>query len=142
MSRGDAVPPKPDPNSTPAATPTQLGICGSWIGRKYNNYAPNTCTIRNCITDYNGIGTFAPSGSQSGNGSYIGFIMADGPAYGNGKWMVVKADGTAYFSINNGTSWVADNNVCPSTYNVTGFTYGNGRFVASCKPNGTCDHFS
>ena len=58
-------------------------------------------------------------------------------AYGNGKWMVVKADGTAYQSLNNGTSWVADNNVCPSTYNVTGFTYGNGRFVAMCKPNGT-----
>ncbi|MAV94529.1 MAG: hypothetical protein CMA31_02440 [Euryarchaeota archaeon] len=58
-------------------------------------------------------------------------------AYGNGKWMTVKADGTAYQSINNGTSWIADNNVCPSTYNVTGFTYGNGRFIASCKPNGT-----
>ena len=58
-------------------------------------------------------------------------------AYGNGKWYVVKADGTAYFSINNGSTWAADNNVCPSTYNVTGFTYGNGRFVAACKPNGT-----
>ena len=58
-------------------------------------------------------------------------------AYGNGKWYVVKPDGTAYQSINNGASWVADNNVCPSTYNVTGFTYGNGRFIASCKPNGT-----
>jgi len=51
--------------------------------------------------------------------------------------MAVKPDGTAYFSLNNGTSWVADNNVCPSTYTVTGFSWGNNRFVAACKPNGT-----
>ena len=58
-------------------------------------------------------------------------------AYGNGKWMAVKANGVAYMSKDNGGSWVADNNVCPSTYDVTGFTWGNNRFVAACKPNGT-----
>jgi len=58
-------------------------------------------------------------------------------AYGNGKWMVVKPDGTAYESINNGVSWTAAVNVCPTTYDVTGFTWGNNRFVAACKPNGS-----
>ena len=77
-------------------------------------------------------GTTWTASAISGGG--IGFKWI---AYGNGKWMVVKPDGTAYYSLNNGTSWVADNNVCPSTYDVTGFTWGNNRFVAACKPNGT-----
>ena len=57
--------------------------------------------------------------------------------YGNGKWMAVKADGTAYESIDNGTTWTSTTRVCPTTYNVTDFAYGNGLFVAAVKPNGT-----
>ena len=58
-------------------------------------------------------------------------------AYGNGKWMIVKEDGTAIESINDGQSWTTATRVCPATYNVTGFAFGNGRFVAACQPNGT-----
>ena len=58
-------------------------------------------------------------------------------AYGNGKWMIVKEDGSAIESINDGQSWQTATNVAPGTYNVTGFAFGNGRFVASVQPNGT-----
>ena len=51
-------------------------------------------------------------------------------AYGNGKWMIVKEDGSAIESINDGQTWQTANNVAPGTYNVTGFAFGNGRFVA------------
>ena len=67
-------------------------------------------------------------------GGAVGFKWI---AYGNGKWMIVRADGSCMQSIDDGSTWVAGNNVCPSTYDVTGFTYGNNRFVATCKPNGT-----
>ena len=58
-------------------------------------------------------------------------------AYGNGKWMIVKEDGTAIESVNNGASWTTATRVCPITYNVTGFAFGNGRFVTAAQPNGT-----
>ena len=57
--------------------------------------------------------------------------------YGNGKWMAVKADGTAFESTDNGTTWSSTTRVAPTTYNVTDFAYGNGIFVAAVKPNGT-----
>ena len=57
--------------------------------------------------------------------------------YGNGKWMAVKADGSTYESIDNGANWQSTTRVCPTTYNVTDFAYGNGVFVAAVQPNGT-----
>ena len=57
--------------------------------------------------------------------------------YGNGKWIAVKADGTAFESTDNGQNWQSTTRVCPTTFNVTDFTYGNGRFIAAVKPNGT-----
>ena len=57
--------------------------------------------------------------------------------YGNGKWIAVKADGTAFESTDNGQNWQSTTRVCPTTFNVTDFTFGNGRFIAAVKPNGT-----
>ena len=58
--------------------------------------------------------------------------------YGNGKWIAVKEDGTAYESTDNGTTWTSNNkSLSQQHYNVTDFAYGNGRFVAAVKPNGT-----
>jgi hypothetical protein len=57
--------------------------------------------------------------------------------YGNGKWIAVKADGSTYESIDNGLNWQSTTRVCPTTYNVTDFAYGNGVFVAAVQPNGT-----
>ena len=91
--------------------------------------ADDSSTIQKSTTD----GTTWTS-IVTGADSTVGFKWL---AYGNGKWMIVRADGSCLQSIDNGETWVAGNNVCPSTYDVTGFTWGNNRFVATCKPNGT-----
>lgn len=58
-------------------------------------------------------------------------------AYGNGKWIIVSGSGAAWESTNDGQSWSSTTAVCPNTYNVTDFCFGNGRFVAACQPNGS-----
>ena len=89
--------------------------------------ADDSATVQKTTTDgttWTGIAT----------GGAVGFKWI---AYGNGKWMIVRANGTCMQSVDNGATWVAGNNVCPSTYDVTGFTWGNNKFVAACMPNGT-----
>jgi len=78
------------------------------------------------------------------NGTTWSYVNVGGPgsgfkhiAYGNGKWIIVSGSGAAWESTDDGQSWTGTTAVCPNTYNVTGFRFGNGRFVAACQPNGT-----
>ena len=109
----------------------------NWVDIAEGPFSDTTHTVIAIADDSDELAVSTSNGTTwtytaSGMGTGLKHIR-----YGNGKWMAVKADGSAYESLDNGQNWSSTNNVCPSTYSVTDFTYGNGRFVAACKPNGT-----
>ena len=109
----------------------------NWIDICEGPYSATSHTVIAIADDSNEI---AISNTDGTTWTYVSTGMGTGLKhirYGNGKWLAVKADGTTYESTDNGQNWSTTTRVCPTTYNVTDFAYGNGKFVAACQPNGT-----
>ena len=66
-----------------------------------------------------------------------GVSNAEWIAFGNQKWIIANEAGDTWESVDDGLTWNSGNNIGDIQHDVCDFTFGNGRFLASCydSPN-------